>query len=238
MLAWAYWKERVHQRELRSHALILVGFAMLFELPFMEEDYEGGVNRGPDPRSRVRVAVAGSRARRGGLIDLPQRPHSASGHSSSRRSSSIPLPSSHVHRTQSEVQLSLDQEVAEQREVSMFYRLVNGIRDRQAEQMASSERSVASIMQTRYRDLGTEDDPISSHISPDNASHYWQLPTCMPFTEADHEAPCSMEEEAEEWSISGFDNQDSAAATIAAALPPASSHENDTDSDEIFDLDM
>lgn len=209
---------------------------MLFELPFMQEDYEGGVNRGPDPRSRVRISVAGSRAIRGGLIDLPPRPQSASGQSASRRSSSIPLPSSHVHRTQSEVQLSLDQEVAEQRDVSMFYRLVNGIRDRQAEQMASSGRSVASIMQTRHRDLEHDADPISSHISPDNASHHWQLP--MPFTETDHGAPFSMEEESEEWSISGFDNQDSAAATIAAALPPASSHDHDTDSDEIFDLDM
>ena len=65
--------------------------------------------------------------------------------------------------------------------MSMFYRLVNGIRDRQAEQMASSERSVASIMQTRYRDLESDADPISSHISPDNASHHWQPP--MPFTE-------------------------------------------------------
>jgi hypothetical protein len=82
--------------------------------------------------------------------------------SSSSRSSSIPLPSSHVARTQSELQLSLDQEAAEQRDASMFYRLVNGIRDRQdmvlrarggeehvALQQQQSEKSIARIIHTR-----------------------------------------------------------------------------------------
>jgi hypothetical protein len=48
-----------------------------------------------------------------------------------RKSQSIPLPSTHVHRTQSEVQLSEDMETAERRDLNMFYRLVNGIRERQ-----------------------------------------------------------------------------------------------------------
>jgi hypothetical protein len=46
------------------------------------------------------------------------------------RSCSIPLPSSHVHRTASELQLSLDELVAEEKEATMFYRLVNGTRER------------------------------------------------------------------------------------------------------------
>ncbi|KAL3904712.1 MAG: hypothetical protein SGILL_009960 [Bacillariaceae sp.] len=50
---------------------------------------------------------------------------------SSRRSQSIPLPSSHVQRTHSEVQLCEDMESAERRDLNMFYRLVNGIRERQ-----------------------------------------------------------------------------------------------------------
>jgi hypothetical protein len=45
--------------------------------------------------------------------------------------SSIPLPASHVHRTQSELQLSRDEEEAELRDLNMFYRLVNGVRERQ-----------------------------------------------------------------------------------------------------------
>jgi hypothetical protein len=48
-----------------------------------------------------------------------------------RKSQSIPLPASHLHRTQSELQLSEDMEAAERRDLNMFYRLVNGIRERQ-----------------------------------------------------------------------------------------------------------
>jgi len=43
----------------------------------------------------------------------------------------IPLPSSHILRTQSELQLCEDMVEAEWRELRMFYRVVNGIRSRQ-----------------------------------------------------------------------------------------------------------
>jgi hypothetical protein len=56
---------------------------------------------------------------------------SSTGKPRGRKSKSIPLPSSHVHRTQSELQLCEDMETAERRDLNMFYRLVNGIRDRQ-----------------------------------------------------------------------------------------------------------
>jgi hypothetical protein len=59
---------------------------------------------------------------------------------SSRRSQSIPLPSSHVHRTHSEVQLCEDMETAERRDLNMFYRLVNGIRERQAHLVVDSHQ--------------------------------------------------------------------------------------------------
>eukprot|EP00538_Stauroneis_constricta_P011745 CAMPEP_0119573374 /NCGR_PEP_ID=MMETSP1352-20130426/45093_1 /TAXON_ID=265584 /ORGANISM="Stauroneis constricta, Strain CCMP1120" /LENGTH=346 /DNA_ID=CAMNT_0007623063 /DNA_START=198 /DNA_END=1238 /DNA_ORIENTATION=+ len=44
---------------------------------------------------------------------------------------SIPLPKDHVRRTESELQLCEDMAVAEQKDLNMFYRLINGIRDRQ-----------------------------------------------------------------------------------------------------------
>lgn len=49
-----------------------------------------------------------------------------------RRSSShtIPLPSSHIPRTQSELQLCDDMAAAEWRDLCMFHRVVNGIRDK------------------------------------------------------------------------------------------------------------
>jgi hypothetical protein len=217
---------------------------MLFEIPFMQQDNDDGDGFDhAEALSRNRLSFAGSRAFRRGLIDIPQRPHStANDTSSGHRSSSIPLPSSHVHRTQSELQLSLDQEVAEQRDVDMFYRLVNGIRDRQdrhSEQMASSsEQSIASIMLTRYRDLGRDSDPAMSHVSPDNNGPH-HGPLHMPFTSTDHGDPYSMQEdEAEEWSISGFEQEDSRAATTAAQLAPPPRQDHDTDGEEIFDLDL
>jgi hypothetical protein len=56
---------------------------------------------------------------------------SSDGRSVRSRSSNIPLPSSHVVRTQSELQLSLDEAAAEQRDATMFYRVLNGLRERQ-----------------------------------------------------------------------------------------------------------
>jgi hypothetical protein len=61
-----------------------------------------------------------------------------------RKSQNIPLPESHVHRTRSEVQLCEDMESAEQRDLNMFYRLVNGIRDRQMHLVRDNESSNAA----------------------------------------------------------------------------------------------
>jgi len=61
-----------------------------------------------------------------------------------KRSKNIPLPLSHTHRTQSEIQLSEDMETAEQRDLNMFYRLVNGIRERQMNLVRENESSIAA----------------------------------------------------------------------------------------------
>ena len=61
-----------------------------------------------------------------------------------RRSKNIPLPLSHKHRTESEMQLCEDMETAEQRDLNMFYRLVNGIRDRQMTLVRENESSTAA----------------------------------------------------------------------------------------------
>lgn len=61
-----------------------------------------------------------------------------------RRSQNIPLPMSHMHRTQSEVQLCEDMKTAEQRDLNMFYRLVNGIRERQMDLVRENDSSTAA----------------------------------------------------------------------------------------------
>ena len=45
-------------------------------------------------------------------------------------SNNIPLPSTYVSRTESEVQLAMDVAAAERRDERMFHRLINGIQDR------------------------------------------------------------------------------------------------------------
>eukprot|EP00568_Trieres_chinensis_P017667 CAMPEP_0183328092 /NCGR_PEP_ID=MMETSP0160_2-20130417/84107_1 /TAXON_ID=2839 ORGANISM="Odontella Sinensis, Strain Grunow 1884" /NCGR_SAMPLE_ID=MMETSP0160_2 /ASSEMBLY_ACC=CAM_ASM_000250 /LENGTH=255 /DNA_ID=CAMNT_0025496249 /DNA_START=41 /DNA_END=809 /DNA_ORIENTATION=- len=60
----------------------------------------------------------------------------------------IPLPSTHVHRTKSELQLDEDQHAAEWRDRCMFQRLVVGIRERQQKQarrLALARQSVAPL---------------------------------------------------------------------------------------------
>jgi len=73
----------------------------------------------------------------------------------SRQTQSIPLPSSHVHRTQSELQLCEDMESAERRDLSMFYRLVNGIRERQMNLV--KEHHEASVSSMDY-------EPAQQHV--------------------------------------------------------------------------
>jgi hypothetical protein len=56
-------------------------------------------------------------------------------------SSSIPLPRTHVSRTESEKQLAMDVAVAEQRDERMFNRLIHGIRARHYQRVGNSTES-------------------------------------------------------------------------------------------------
>jgi hypothetical protein len=154
----------------------------------------------------------------------------------------IPLPSSHVHRTQSEVQLSLDQEAAERRDTSMFYRLVNGIRERQHHHVISSHdssttsehlesvQSITGILHTRLADIAdappTNDEDTESHQG---------------LTEVASSDEVSGG--ADGWSITGYmssqhhsHNPTSAAATATMATEAVDKQVDDDDC--IFDLDF
>ena len=126
-------------------------------------------------------------------------------------SKTIPLPSSHVHRTQSELQLCQDMEVAEMRDASMFNRLVNGIRVRQMELDQSytespypyarnalqveSERSIANIINTRNTPL--DETPIRALENVRST-----LPTTI-----NNNGVLQQERTgyAEDWSVCGFE---------------------------------
>jgi len=98
---------------------------------------------------------------------------------------------SHMQRTQSEVQLCEDMETAEQRDLNMFYRLVNGIRDRQmdlvrenessnaaaafydpAHDLTEAERSLAHIIHTRNAPVDRKSTAASSLTSATSLKMY------------------------------------------------------------------
>jgi len=81
-----------------------------------------------------------------------------------RRSRNIPLPLSHMQRTQSEAQLCEDMETAEQRDLNMFYRLVNGIRERQMNLVRENESSTAAAAFYDPAHALTEAEQSLAHI--------------------------------------------------------------------------
>lgn len=82
----------------------------------------------------------------------------------SPRSNNIPLPLWHKHRTQSEIQLCEDMETAEQRDFNMFYRLVNGIRERQMNLVRENESSSAAAAFYNPAHALTEAERSLAHI--------------------------------------------------------------------------
>jgi hypothetical protein len=152
----------------------------------------------------------------------------------SSRSSSIPLPSTHVSRTQSELQLCLDEEVAEQRDTLMFYRLVNGIRERQSSPTQdcdeTSERSIAGIYHTRLASH-VEVCEQNSSLDPDDTPKWSPLRSGI--------RQVSDGSSHDEWSIGGFDScqheQPNANAMTHIALH---CEEDDEDDEGVFSLDL
>jgi hypothetical protein len=149
----------------------------------------------------------------------------------SNRSSSIPLPSTHVARTQSELQLHLDEEAAEQRDTNMFYRLVNGIRERQSSptqdiDAVSSEGSIAGIYRTR----------LASHVEVSEHNCSFD-PTETPKWLMPHSTrQVSDGSTNDEWSISGFDSsQHEQPNAITITLH---GEEDDVDDEGVFSLDL
>ena len=138
------------------------------------------------------------------------------------RASSIPLPSSHVARTLSEVQLSADQAAAEQRDNRMFYRLINGIRDRhqtashyydvhpEGQHFIRTDMSIARIFRARRAVLDTSTANIILHddifSTSGDAQQQQQVMWNHSLTRAAGRA--SESSATDGWSITGFDGDD------------------------------
>jgi len=146
------------------------------------------------------------------------------------RSSSIPLPSSHVTRTQSELQLSQDQEMAEHRDTNMFYRLVNGIRERQTgpdedmDMACSPDKHIAGIVKAKF----SRNQPEIA--ADDDDSQNWQMlhATLGRVSEA-------SASDGNEWSISGFDSQHESNAVTRSSI---FHHEAEDHDEGVFSLEL
>ena len=139
------------------------------------------------------------------------------------RSQHIPLPSSHLHRTESELQLCEDMAAAENRDVNMFYRVVNGIRDKQMTLYQSQEiskesgRTIASLIHSRDQPISRSTRALETIPSVQEHEVYTQPYTAItapllmrgPFGLGQEnvlvsEAPDSV---VDDWSVSGFEEQ-------------------------------
>lgn len=163
-----------------------------------------------------------------------------------RHSRNIPLPSSHITRTQSELQLSEAVAAAEWQDLCMFYRVVRGIRERQ-----QPHRSDGVPMNADPCELGDKKAPLhftradfatmnsakvtpfesSSEHSPlghDRHAHndVARLPQSAQFG-----VPSRQDESG--WSITGFDEE-----LPQAQSRPAIVEEEDICEDEVFHMDL
>ena len=86
------------------------------------------------------------------------------------KSSNIPLPSTYVSRTQSEVQLAIDVAVAERRDERMFHRIVKGIQDRHRQVKEKASTTVSTHSQSTPR-TGHTDHVYANEVNSHECSH-------------------------------------------------------------------
>jgi hypothetical protein len=152
------------------------------------------------------------------------------------RSPSIPLPKNHVARTRSEVQLCLDTEEAKQRDLEMFYRLVNGIRARQS---------------TVINDTGANPNALADHLPPTCPDGDTQDQVTLPSLVRENvqglvgicleEGSTTATKEAESWSITGFDSAEPALDNHEGATLATETTDDicdDADTSGVFVLDL
>lgn len=150
------------------------------------------------------------------------------------RSHSIPLPSNHVHRTESEVQLQAGLEAAERRNLRMFYRLVNGVRTQQHSPLPAPTESCepwasasadADIMKLHHQRDGPNDGAGSLPCFDDEDV------TVEGQRSASAPPPFIADDD---WSISGFSEHQ----PKELEQPEASATDDDFGEDGVFDIDL
>ena len=126
-------------------------------------------------------------------------------------------------------------EAAEQRDARMFYRLVNGIRERQQQQTCevsgpywqnSLDHSISRIVQARLAPIGQGESSLSGTPHPEDIS-----------TEKTNDFP---QDAPDNWSITGYEDDQPAPSTPHGIYQEViEDHEEDYDEDEgLFEMDL
>lgn len=145
-------------------------------------------------------------------------------------SETIPMPSSHIHRTRSELQLREDMAAAEWRDMCMFHRLVKGMRERQQAHFASHQRE---CQQTSDGSCGhyrrtVQTTPLAKNVAPirqEKVADYYR------------DAPHTREHINSDWSVSGYEEHQTC-SNWAESVADIISYEDDELEGEIFSLDL
>lgn len=160
------------------------------------------------------------------------------------------MPRSHVPRTNSEAQLDEDTAAAEFRDLCMFYRVVNGIRDRQASNsMGISDQPESENVETQksYGNSTTAQHNYQQNQPLDAVTPYQSSNEASPHTYTYFEGylaqpsfpavePNSIVAEADDWSISGYDDQDT--RTHQHNDVPIVEADDDTGEDGVFNIEL
>lgn len=154
------------------------------------------------------------------------------------------MPSYHVPRTHSEVQLHEDTEAAEWKDLCMFYRIVNGIRDRQALQSNHGGDNdgfrITSNESLNHTSLPVHHSrwPMES-ITPNESSEEFHFAQTNMHCELPQGLQHILSNEFETrpdindgWSITGYDEVDPGHKIVAVV------ESDDVDDDGVFSMEL
>lgn len=177
------------------------------------------------------------------------------------RSKTIPLPSSHIARTQSELQLSEDMAAAEWKDLCMFYRVVGGIREQQQQQQCSHGAPIAaqkSLHTTTIQERQSK--PVRDWTGKDVTSTVDPTARVTPFESTEHVPSATSTTSPRDtfipypqslllksprrsndsgWSITGFEDDDQGGGTsLSQPLALIGQDSSELEDEAVFVMDL
>lgn len=128
-----------------------------------------------------------------------------------RASSAVPIPHA-MFRSPSELQLSVDEQVADERDFVFYARLMSGIRERTRvanhqscdqpfQYNEETERCLTHIMQTRHEQPGSQEDGVPILRDEDggnNGGYYLEDLDCLTSSSSSYSSSCTYQQDFEQ----------------------------------------